>query len=118
MIIMSSPSLPIQLAQQPIDREISDALFGVLPDGWTGIQLEARKTVLGPGSESYRISMVSTQNKPGIASVSEELQDAIRKLFVLHKQYGTGMVLARYILEEGPNGWGLVSEFEYDDKKN
>lgn len=115
---MPSPTLPIQLAQQPIDREISDALFGVLPRGWAGIQLEARLNIVGANSESYQISIISTQNKPGFASISDDLQTAIRNLFLLHKQYKTGMILARYILEEGPNGWGLVSEFKYKDNAN
>lgn len=115
---MSETLPPIQIAQQPIDQEISDALFNVLPASWTGIKLEARRTVTGPTSESYQIGLLSTQNKPGLAIVSDELQDAIRRLFLLHKRYKTGVRLARYILEEGPRGWALVSEFEYEDPVN
>jgi len=112
---MSETAPPIQIAQQPIDKEVSDELFRVLPESWRGIRMEARRIVQGPGSESYRIELVSTENKPGLAFPSDELQDAIRKLFLLHKRYSTNLSLARYILEEGPNGWRLVSEFEYDE---
>jgi hypothetical protein len=46
---------------------------------------------------------------------SDDIQAAIRELFVFHKRHKTGMHMARYILENGRQGWGLVSEFEYDD---
>lgn len=108
-----SSAILIQVAQQPIDRKMSDALFGVLPEGWAGIRLEARRQVTGPTSESYRIELKSTEGLPGLASVSEELEDAVRQLFMLHRRYATDLSLARYLLEEGPAGWGLVSEFEY-----
>jgi hypothetical protein len=105
----------IQIKQMPIDQRISDELFGVLPDGWKAVHLEARRIVAGPNSESYRIQISSPENKPGVATVSDELQTAIRELFLLHKKHKTGMCLARYILENGRKGWNLVSEFEYDD---
>ncbi len=112
---MSEADIPIQIAQQPVDNEISAALFGVLPEDWGGIRIEARRTVVGAGAESYRIDLISTENKPGLAFVSDELQDAVRKLFLLHKRHNTNLCLARYILQQGLDGWNLVSEFEYDD---
>jgi hypothetical protein len=106
--------MTIQLEQQPIDRRIGQELMRILPKGWQGIELTAERRPEGLDSATYRTSLRARHGEAGVAFVSEELEDALRGLFLLHDRRKTRMKLARYIVDHGEKGWKLVSEFEYE----
>jgi hypothetical protein len=104
----------LQIEQQPIDRKIGQEILRALPPEWKSALLTAERHAKDGGSETYRITLGSQKGEPGVALVSDELQGAIRALFLLHAKHETELKLARYIVEHGPKGWNLVSEFEYE----
>jgi len=104
----------IQIEQQPIDERIGQAMMEAMPTHWQGIALNVERNGEAD-AERYTIDLGPLQGEPGLAIVSDELQDAIRELYLLHRSHGTGMRVARYFVQPDGDEWKLVSEFEYDD---
>jgi hypothetical protein len=104
----------IQIEQQPLDERIGQEIMKAMPRNWRGAVLTAERSG-DDRSERYSIKLSPLKAEPGVAIASQDLQDAIRELYQLHKRHGTGMRVARYSVEPDGSEWRLVSEFEYDD---
>ena len=104
----------IQIEQQPLDERIGQEIMQAMPSNWRGAALTAERSG-DEKSERYTLKLSSLQGEPGVAIASQDLQDAVRELYQLHKRHGTGLRVARYFVEPDGSEWRLVSEFEYDD---
>jgi hypothetical protein len=103
----------LQELQFPIDQAIFAEVLKALPKGWTRARLEAKASEIGP--TSTRISVrIDGLGQPGVAVVSDELQDRVRELFSLNERFKTDLVGIDYSYSLDPDGrWDFSGDYDY-----
>lgn len=106
----------LQEEQLTIDRELGGAVLALLPPDWTAASLQAERKSGAAGSEGYTLSIEPLAGSSGIVVPDEEVQLAVRKLFLLHQRYATGLRGASYVFRRKPDGrWSFTVDFQYDE---
>lgn len=106
----------LQDEQLPIDRELGGAVLALLPENWNAATLVAMRKAGDEDSESYMLSIEPPAGTPGTAAPDEKVQLAVRKLFLLHRRYATGLRVASYVFRRRPDGrWSFTADFQYDE---
>lgn len=101
--------------QIDVDRAIFGAVLGCLPPEWTRARLRARVARTGPEGIELELS-IDAMGQEGIAIVSDELQDAVRALFLLHEQHSTNLAGLAYSYERRADGrWAFSADLDYAD---
>lgn len=103
----------LQDLQFPIDQQIFAEVLACLPPDWTRATLEVWKpTSSAPGS-SLAIK-IDGGGQPGIALVSDALQDRVRALFLLNERFKTGLRRILYAYVQRPDGrWSFTGDYDY-----
>jgi hypothetical protein len=105
----------LQDEQFAVDRELGQAVLAQVPQGWHMVTLRAENQPGPQGTERYQISFETAPGVPGAMVANETTQLAVRKLFLLHRRYATGMKVAIYLFRQRPDGrWGWNAEYEYE----
>ena len=106
----------LQEEQLPIDRELGGAVLALLPSQWDAASLRAERQLGTGNSESYVLSIEPLAGGHGTVVPDEKVQHAVRKLFLLHRRYSTGLQSASYVFRRKPDGrWAFTADFQYDD---
>ncbi|MCY1016431.1 hypothetical protein [Pyxidicoccus sp. MSG2] len=107
----------LQEEQLPIDRELGGAVLALLPSQWDAASLRAERQPGTDSSESYVLSIEPLAVGSGTVVPDEEVQLAVRKLFLLHRRYTTGLRSACYVFRRKPDGrWAFTADFQYDEE--
>ena len=61
--------------------------------------MTATKRDYGNGRTGYEVSIESSEGAPTIPVSTEDLDMAIRELFLLHQQFNTGLNSVTYLIE-------------------
>lgn len=106
----------LQDEQLPVDRELGGAVLALLPDSWNIATLVAERKEGDGDSESYALSIEPPTGVPGTVAPDEKIQLAVRKLFLLHRRYATGLRVASYVFRRRADGrWSFTADFQYDE---
>ena len=102
----------LQELQYPIDQAIFAELLPCLPPTWKKTKLVASQP---PSGRSMKMR-IEALGQPGAASPSDELQAAVRELFVLNNRFNSGLLAIEYSYELLPDGkWSFAGDYKYAD---
>ena len=103
----------LQQLQFPIDKAIFEEVLAGLPPGWTRASLDVKVTHLSAEGASYGIR-IDGLGQPGLATVSDELQNRVRELFLLNERFKTDLIGFTYTYTQAPDGrWAFEADYEY-----
>lgn len=103
----------LQDLQFPIDRAIFAEVLEGLPPQWTRAELQVQATRVSATESRYSIR-IDGLGQPGLATVTDALQDHIRELFLLNERFKTDLIGLTYTYTRADDGrWAFEAEYEY-----
>lgn len=103
----------LQQEQFPIDRSIFAEVLACIPDTWTHVRLVASVRETSSAGTTMSLSLEGS-GQPGLAVVSDALQDEVRKLFLLNHRFNSNLRGISYAYERRPDGrWSFNGSYEY-----
>ncbi|ATB41777.1 hypothetical protein CYFUS_007247 [Cystobacter fuscus] len=106
----------LQDEQFEVDRELGRAVLARMPQGWHAVTLRAECKPGAGDKESYQLSFETAPGVPGSMVADESMEFAVRKLFLLHRRYATGLKVATYLFRQRPDErWAWSADYEYED---
>jgi hypothetical protein len=103
----------LQASQFSLDRSIHQEVLRSIPSTWVKATLlaDSRCTDAGSTQMTVRIDGVG---QPGIALVSDELQDNLRGIFLLTEQHKSDLLGLTYSYTREADGrWSFVQKYRY-----
>ena len=102
----------LQSSQFPLDQAIHQEVLRCIPSTWVKATLRASSAT---DSGSVQMTVVSdSAGQPGIALVSDELQDQLRALFLLNDKHQADLLGLTYSYTRGADGsWAFVQKYSY-----
>lgn len=99
-----------------MDHELGQALLTRVPREWNAVIMIVERRLGLQDRDEYRLSLESPTNSPGVAIVDEALNLIVRKLFLLHRRYMTGLKGMTYTFRRRPDGrWAWTAEYQYEN---
>ena len=99
--------------QRPIDEAIYVEVLACMPKGWKKCKLVASETKSPSGGVNMKVS-IDGMGQPGLAVVSDALEDRVRQLFLLHGKFSTELRGIEYSYTLRPDGrWAWEATFDY-----
>jgi hypothetical protein len=103
----------LQQKQFPIDRAIFAEVLACIPDAWTHVRLYASVRETSSAGTTMSLSLDGS-GQPGLAIVSDALQEEVRKLFLLNGRFNSNLRAISYAYERRPDGrWSFNASYEY-----
>jgi hypothetical protein len=103
----------LQQLQFPVDRAIYAEVLACLPGTWNRATLRASSEEAAPGDVRMAVR-IDGMGQPGIALVSDALQDRVRELFLLNQRFRTGLRGIVYTYQQRSDGrWSFLADYDY-----
>lgn len=105
----------LQDLQFPIDQSIFAAVLACIPSDWGRAQLVASvEESAGSRSATSMSVRIDALSQPGIALVSDELQDRVRELFLVNAKFKTNLRGITYNYTRNADGrWLFKGDYAY-----